>query len=373
MRIYPFRAILPLFERLASPDDFCANAKHAFLDYQRDHLLRYLEEEAVFIYQIQTPHRRHTGIVATNDLDDLHTGKVKKHERTLSEREVRQQELFLRWEAVLKPVLFTFPPIPDLNAWMQSFIQHYPPLFTVYFAEEHQTHRAWMVSDPAQIRRVQEIFAQQVPDVYIADGHHRTSTLALLRQQQEKYPHMDFGRLFSAYFATDQLDILDYNRVVEGLSGLQPEQFFHRLGRLCSIEYVEHPRKPRHKHELKMLFRNHWYRLHWRPEWLQYAQRNDSMPVLLDVSLLNELILQRILGIPDVRTDTRITYVEGSKGLKGIRKAVGQHPERIGFALHPVSFDDMMRIADVGETLPPKSTYFEPRMKSGILIKPLRK
>lgn len=373
MHIHPFRAIYPIFERIASPDDFCANAKHAFLDYQRDQLLTQVEQPAIFVYQIQTAHRTHTGIIAANDLDDFHKGKVKKHERTLSERELRQQELLLRWGAILKPVLLTFPPVPDLNAWMQNFIETHEPLFTVHFADERQTHRAWMLNDADQIRYLQQLFAQQVPDVYIADGHHRTSTIALLRQQQAQHPDMDFGRLFCAYFATDQLDILDYNRVVEGMNGLQPEVFFRQLGHLCTIQYVEHPRKPRHKYEMKMLFRDHWYRLHWQPELLQHAQRNNPLPALLDVSLLNEYILQGILGIQDVRTDTRITYVEGTKGLKGIRKAVGQHPERIGFVLHPVAFDDMMRIADAGETLPPKSTYFEPRMKSGTLIKPLRK
>ncbi|MCS7037649.1 MAG: DUF1015 family protein [Saprospiraceae bacterium] len=373
MHIYPFRALYPIFERISSPDEFCANAKHAFLDYQRNQLLTQVEREAVFIYQIQTAHRTHAGIIAANDLDDLLKGKVKKHERTLSEREQQQQELLLRWGAILKPVLLTFPPVPELNAWMQHFIETHTPLFTVHFADEHQTHRVWAVYAPEDIAHLQQLFARQVPNVYIADGHHRTSTMALLRQQQEKYPEMDFGRLFSAYFATDQLDILDYNRVVEGLNGLQPEQFFRHLGHLCTIQYLEHPRKPRHKYEIKMFFREHWYRLQWRPELLQHAQRNNPLPALLDVSLLNEFILHRLLGIQDVRTDTRITYVEGSKGLKGIRKAIGQHPERIGFVLYPVSFDDMMRIADAGETLPPKSTYFEPRMKSATLIKPLRK
>ncbi len=373
MHIHPFRAIYPIFERIASPDDFCANAKHAYLDYQKAQLLAQAEQEAIFLYQIQTAHRTHTGIVAVNDLSDFLGGKVKKHERTLSEREQRQQELLLRWEAILKPVLLTFPPVAELNAWMQPFFNTHPPLFRVHFEEDNQTHTVWAIENPENIRYLQALFAQHVPNVYIADGHHRTTTLALLQQQQSQYPEMNFEHLFCAYFATDQLDILDYNRVVEGLNELPPEQFFRYLGQMCTIEHVEHPRKPRHKHEMKMFFRDHWYRLQWRPELLQHARQHDPLPVLLDVSLLNEYILHQLLGIKDVRTDMRITYVEGSKGLKGIRKAVGHHRERLGFALHPVSFDDMMRIADVGETLPPKSTYFEPRMKSGTLIKPLRR
>lgn len=372
MHIHPFRALYPIFERIASPEEFCANAKHAFLDYQREGLLKQSEKEAIFIYQIQTAHRTHIGIVAANDIEDFHVGKVVKHERTLSEREQRQQELLLRW-AILKPVLLTFPPVSELSAWLHQFSLNHVPLLHVSFAEERQEHQIWAVEQADHIAYLQHLFVQKVPKVYIADGHHRTTTLVLLREKQDQYPDMDFGRLFCAYFASDQLNILDYNRVVEGLNGRTPEHFFHHLGQLCVVEPIANPRKPRHKYEMKMLFRNCWYRLRWRSELIQYAQQHNPLPAMLDVWLLNEFILHRLLGIHDVRTDTRITYVEGSKGLKGIRKAVGEHPERIGFALHPVSFEDMIRIADEGEVLPPKSTYFEPRMKSGILIKPLRR
>lgn len=375
MHIKPFRATYPVFDRIPSPDDFCANAKHAFPDYQRDRLLTQIEQEAIFVYQIEDAHRRHTGLIAVNDVRDFFLGKVKKHEKTLSEREEKQKELLLRWGAVLKPVLLTFPPVAQLNAWMQQITEANSPLYETHFAADGQTHRTWMVASPDDIRFLQELFAEHITSVYIADGHHRTSTLALLHQTlKPEYPELDFDNLFCAYFATDQLDILDYNRVVEGLNKLSPEQFFGRLAQVCSIEYIEHPRKPRRKFEIKMCFRDHWYRLHWRSEVLNsFHPTPRTLPVLLDVSLLNELVLHDILGIRDVRTDTRITYVEGNKGLQGIRKSLRNSPDRIGFALHPVSFGDMMRIADAGKILPPKSTYFEPRMKTGTLIKSLKK
>lgn len=372
MHIKPFRATYPVFDRIPSPDAFCADAKHAFLDYQRNRLLTEADREAIFVYQIEDAHRRHTGLIAANDVRDFFLGKVKKHEKTLSEREQKQKDLLLRWGAVLKPVLLTFPPVTALNDWMQNYLAAHAPLFETHFQNEGQTHRTWMVDSPEDIRHLQDLFVQNVPNVYIADGHHRTSTLALLHDTlKHEHPNLDFDYLFCAYFATDQLDILDYNRVVEGLNGLAPEKFFERLSKVCSIEYIEHPRKPRRKYELKMLFRDNWYRLHWRPEVLNaFHPSPRTLPVLLDVSLLNELVLHNILGIQDVRTDTRITYVEGSKGLKGIRKAA--HTDRLGFALYPVSFEDMMRIADAGKILPPKSTYFEPRMKTATLIKSLK-
>jgi len=376
MHIKPFRATYPIFERIPSPDAFCSDAKNAFLDYQRNRLLAQADQEAVFVYQIEDAHRRrHTGLIAANDVRDFLAGKVKKHEKTLSEREQKQKDLLLRWGAVLKPVLLTFPPVAELNAWMQAVIAANAPLFETHFDADGQTHRAWMVAAPDAIQHLQDLFVRHVPSVYIADGHHRTSTLALLHETlKPEYPELDFDYLFCAFFATDQLDILDYNRVVHGLNNLRPEQFFAHLSKVCNIEYIEHPRKPRRKYELKLFFRENWYRLEWRPEVLNaFHPSPRTLPVLLDVSLLNELVLHNILGIKDVRTDTRITYIEGTKGLQGIRKAVRNHSDRLGFALHPVSFEDMMRIADAGKILPPKSTYFEPRMKTATLIKSLKK
>ena len=376
MHIKPFRASHPLFDRIPAPDAFCSDAKNAFLDYQRDNLLARSAKAALYIYQIEHHHHHlHTGIVALNDVQDYFTGHIKKHEKTLREREQRQMELILRWGAILKPVLLTFPPVPELNTWLATFTAANQPLFETYFRKEGQTQRLWAIADQADIAHVQHLFEQEVHDVYIADGHHRTSTVALLHKEHKaEYPALDFDHLFCAFFPTDQLDILDYNRVVEGLNNLSAEQFFSRLAEVATIEYVEYPRKPRKKHELKLHFREHWYRLQWKPEVLAaFRPGSRALPVLLDVSLLNELVLQNILGIRDFRTSSRISYVEGTKGLQGIRKAVRNANDRLGFVLHPILFDDMMQIADAGKVLPPKSTYFEPRMKSGLIIKMLAK
>ncbi len=377
MHIKPFEATFPIFDRIPSPDTFCADAKNSFLDYQRKGWLQTSGHTALYIYQIDDGHRCHTGLVALNDVRDFFSGKVKKHEKTLNEREARQMELFLRWGAILKPVLLTYPPIAGVNDWLQAFIRNNPPLFETYFDNDHQTHRVWMATDPVEIEQLQQLFLQHVSTVYIADGHHRTTTLALLHEQlRDQHPDFDFEYLFCAFFATDQLDILDYNRVVEGLNGLSESAFLARLAQIFDLEPIENPRKPRRKFELKLLIGEQWHRLHWKPEVVTAYARERAAghpPVVLDVDLLNELVLHRILGIRDVRTDARIIYVEGSKGLKGIRKAVNAGTGRAGFALHPVSFADMMGMADADQSLPPKSTYFEPRLKSGILIKMLRR
>lgn len=372
MHIKPFRVSYPKFECIPFPDLFCAEAKNAFPEYLHNGWLTQTSQNGLYILQIEDAHRRHTGLIALNNVQDFLTGKVKQHEKTLGEREQHQMQLFLRWGAILKPVLLTYPPVPEISAWLTDFTRNNPPLFEVYFANDEQTHRVWMAPEVSDWQYLQELFTRHVPSVYIADGHHRTTTLALLHKKlKHEHPNLDFDHLFCAFFSTDQLDILDYNRVVDSLNDLSPGSFLTKMEALFDLERIENPRKPRRKFELKMLLGEQWYRLHWKSAVLSAAAAQQ--PVLLDVNLLNELVLHRLLGIEDIRNDERIIYVEGSKGLKGIRKAVRGGHERVGFALHPVSFTDMMRMADTGESLPPKSTWFAPRLKSGILVNMLEK
>jgi uncharacterized protein (DUF1015 family) len=370
MKIKPFRATYPNFDFIASPDSFCDDAKHAFREFQANGFFEKSPLDAFYVYQIESDGRRHTGLIALNEVEDFFAGKVKKHEKTLSEREQKQMQLFLQWNAILKPVLLTYPPVPDINHWLEQFCQRYQPLFSTRFAKDRQTHRVWTIADTNDIATLQHLFGTHVHGTYIADGHHRTTTIALLHERLKgKGNGFDFSHLFCAFFSADQLDILDYNRVVDGLNEMSPTHFMVKMSKVFDLDVLEQPRKPRAKHEIVMYAQKQWYSLHWKESVLK---KQDAERVILDANLLNELVLRDILGIQDIRTDARISYVEGARGIEGIRKAVGERPDRIGFMLFPVSFDDMIRIADAGETLPPKSTYFEPRMKSGMLVKMLK-
>ena len=371
MKITPFRATYANFHHLPSPEGFCESVKFQFQEYVQTGALEKFPHPAFYIYQIEDrKHRRNIGLVALDAVEDFLAGQVKMHEKTLREKEEQQMELFLRWNAILKPVLLTHPPVPVLDEWLNTFARQHKPLFVTRFAKSGQVHRIWAVSDPAEIGQLQALFAEHVPSAYIADGHHRTTTVALLheRYQQQQPQDYDFDHLFCAFFSTDQLDILDYNRVVEAPAGLSPLQLMVQLSRLFDIEPLSEAQKPTQKHALTLLLRKEWFRLHWRKEVLE---QHADQTVVLDTSLLNELVLRDLLGITDVRTDQRITYIEGSKGLKGIQKVVGNGTNRLGFVLYPVSFDDLQQLADAGESMPPKSTYFEPRMRSGVLVKSL--
>lgn len=370
MQIKPFAALYPNFDFIASPDSFCEDAKISFREFQDHGFYEKMSSEALFIYQIETNQRMHIGLIALNDIRDFFHGRVKKHEKTLSEREQHQMQLFFKWNAILKPVLLTYPQVPEISAFLKRFAEANSPMFSTRFAKEGETHHVWAVTNGEDIALLRQLFADQVKNTYIADGHHRTTTVALLHERlRDKNPEYDFNNLFCAYFDTDQLEIADYNRVVSGLKEVTITHFIVKLSQIFEIAVLEGPAKPRCKHELVMYLQKEWYSLHFKQSILD---RYPKDMILLDANLLNELILKGILGIEDVRTDTRISYVEGRKGTDGIRKSVNENDERIGFMLYPVAFDDMMRLADLGESLPPKSTFFEPRMKSGMLVKMLK-
>lgn len=369
MKIKPLRACYPDFIKVESSDIFCDEAKNQYQQYVADGLYKKVPQAAFFVYQIQSITGEHTGVVALNEVEDFFDGKVKKHEATLSEREKQQMDLFLRWGAILKPVLLTYPSVPSISAWLNGYVQKSKPLFVAKFKQGRVLHRVWAVTDEQAIAELQDLFTQNVKSTYIADGHHRTTTMAMLHELRDEYPSFDFDHLFCAFFATDQLDILDYNRAAEIPNNMTATQFMAHISKVFDIEMLASERRPMDKHEIVMCLRKEWYSLHWRPE---IVQGMDEQNALLDATLLNELVLGNILGIHDVRSDTRVTYIDGSKGLKGLLKAATAR-NRVGFALYPVYFADMMFLADAGEILPPKSTYFEPRLKSGLLVQLLKR
>lgn len=368
MQIKPFKALFASPQLLHAPGEFCGTAKDLFKKYLEAGLYERMEKDALYIYQIEIGRYTHIGLVGLNHVDDFLNGRIKAHEKTLHEREEKQKELFLRWKAILKPVLVAHTPVAELNIWLNSYITVHKPLSIIKFKKEHLIHRFWAITEQENIDYLSNLFATRVKETYIADGHHRSSTTAWLFQNPELNPNgLDFTYIFSAWFASDQLDILDFNRVVEGIKKTGPAKFMAQLSKIFDIDCLEQMRKPAGKHEMVMFLQNNWYALSWKDWVIRESPKHENT---LDVDLFNEWIANKILGIREVRADNRITYVEGSRGLEGLEKAVGHKSnDRAGFALYPVSFEDMAQLADAGESLPPKSTYFEPRLKSGLLVR----
>jgi uncharacterized protein (DUF1015 family) len=369
MHLHPFQAIYPNLKLISSPDAFFGNVKVEYPAYKKNGFFRECKEESLYIYRIVDPTRNYTGIIACVSIEDYLNGMIKKHEATLAAKEQQQTELLLSRKAVVKPVLLTYPPVEAIDAFSNDLILSKKPFFEIYFEIDKQLHQFWSVTDPGQIMLLKALFDQYVDSAYIADGHHRTATMANMhRVSKGKKDAPAYDRLLCAFFPASQLEILDYNRVVEGLEDISFTTYMAKLSQVVDIEVLKKPSRPREKHEIVMFINREWFRLRWRRRLMESFKGDE---VLLDVQLLNELILERILEIADVRSDDRVKYIEGRQGIKAVSERVDKSLNRVGFFLYPVSMNDFMRIADEGLELPPKSTWFEPRMRNGVLVQGL--
>ena len=366
MRIRPFQAVYPNFDYITSVDGFFGAVKTQYPEYRKSGFFKKASQEAIYIYQIKNGKNSYIGLIAGADIRDYQEGKIKKHENTLSDKEQQQMHLMMSRNAVVKPVLLTYPDVPEISQLIESCIKDREIFFTALFEKSQQHHTFWEVNEGAIIQQFEDLFKEQVPHVYIADGHHRCSTTSLMNKQlSQKNKAGNCDLLLSAYFPASELEIHDYNRIVEGLSDTSLTHFMARLSQLFEIEILEEGTKPKAKHEIVMLVNREWYLLRWKKEVLKVYEKEK---VLLDVTLLDEKVLSDILGIEDVRTDMRIRYVEGPKGLEEVRLRTNRNENRVGFLLYPATLDDILHTADAEKTMPPKSTWFEPRIKNGLIV-----
>ncbi|MEM9821819.1 MAG: DUF1015 family protein [Bacteroidota bacterium] len=366
MRIKPFQAVYPNFDYITSSDSFFDTVKFQFPEYKQSGFFHKTAQEALYIYQITNQLRTYIGIIACADIRDYTEGKIKKHENTLSSKEQQQMHLMLSREAAVKPVLLTYPPVDAIDSLLKSYIIDKPCFYTVELKKGKERHSFWEIREGTVIQELQKHFSKHVPYTYIADGHHRTSTSALMHERmRNKEVDKEYNLLLSAFFPTPEIEIHDYNRVVEGLNDCTLTTFMAKLSQLFEIEILEKKRKPKEKHEIIMFLNREWFQLKWRKRILKTHEGNG---VILDANLLDEKVLRDILGIEDVRTDVRIKYVEGPKGLSELRGKTIKNENRVAFCLYPVQLADLFKIVNEGKTMPPKSTWFEPRMRNGLIV-----
>lgn len=368
MHIQPFQAVYPDMELVSSPDHFFSTVKEKFDAYWDSGFYRRLPQEGIYLHRIETPTRTYTGLIACVDIQDYLDGEIKKHEDTLAAYEQEQVHLLLRRSAQVKPVMLTYHGVPDIDAICEEYIQSQRHFLETRFESPAENHRFWEVNNSAIIQQLQEIFREKVPAAYISDGHHRTSSTALMYQRMAKQHVADnpFRWMPCALYSTKEVEIYDFNRIVEGLNDISPVAFMAKLSQMCEVELLPGPARPAAKHELTMFLEREWFRLRWRPEVLE---KHKDKPVVLDVSLLNEQVLQGILDIVDVRRDQRVGYHQGTKSIDLLKEKTLGNDERLAFCLYPVSLEDFLTISDEGGTLPPKSTWFEPRIRSGLIVR----
>lgn len=365
MKIHPFRPVRPNLKYIKSADTFFSTVREEYPSYRKTGLFERSGQESVLIYQIQTKERNYTGLITSVEIKEYLDNNIKKHEHTLATKEQQQIHLLLLREAQVKPILLAVKSNEGLEVFMKDNIKDIKPTYHLNFEDDASVHCFWEVNDWTQIQRLQSIFETSIETAYIADGHHRIAAQSTMYTRDAGKKSQDFSNILAAFFPADELQIWDYNRVIDALEDTSPTLFMAKLSQIFDIEILEEIRRPERKHEIIMVTKNEIYALKWRPNIIE-EYYNDH--VLLDVKMLNEKVLMDILGIVDVRTDTRVRYVEGVEGPEKVRDKVIKSENRIGFILFPVQMADFMAISDKGMVLPPKSTWFEPRMKNGLAV-----
>lgn len=325
-------------------------------------LFRAADEQAFYIYQIRTSNRYHTALIACVDVRDYLQGHIRKHEHTLESKERKQLDLLKHRRAAVKPVTLAYPDVESINLILREYTIRIEPDFTIRHGED--THLIWAVEEQIGIQKLRSLFRKKVPNAYIADGHHRSAATA--RQFMETGGDERFGQLLCAFFPASELEIHDFNRVVRGIGLQSHASFLARLSQVLHIRQLAQARKPQAKFNLLLYLGQEWFELAWKENVLSAHEQQN---VVLDAQLLNQFVLRDILGIDDVRNDPRISYVEGPRGLDALRQKVDKdNADRAAFGLYPVQLEEMFTVADSQQELPPKSTWFEPRIQNGLIV-----
>ena len=321
-----------------------------------------------YVYAQTMDGRTQYGIVLCAHTDDYSSGAIKKHELTRKDKEDDRMVHVRIQNANIEPVFFSYKDNPGLSEIVAAAVS-VPSVYS--FTDENGFgHEFWVIGDEAQISRISEIFSSEVDAFYVADGHHRTAAAARVgAEKKAQNPghtgNEEYNYFMAVCFPESQLRIIDYNRVVRDLAGMDAQTFIGRLGEDFEVERRgREPWRPDRLHSFAMYLEGEWYSLKARP-----GRYDDSDPIgVLDVTVLSRLVLDKLLGIKDLRTDKRIDFVGGIRGLGELSRRVDSGEMKVAFALYPVSMAQLIDIADSGMIMPPKTTWFEPKLRSGLAI-----
>lgn len=338
-----------------------------FKEWQKKGWLVQDDKPYYYIYAQTMEGRTQYGLVVCAHTDDYAEGKIKKHELTRKDKEDDRMIHVRIQDANIEPVFFAYPDNAQVNEIVSKYTAGEPEYNFV--AEDGFGHTFWVIKDEKDIEKLTEIFAG-IPAFYVADGHHRTAAAARVgAEKRANNPahtgEEEYNWFMTVAFPDSQLKIIDYNRVVKDLNGLSKEDFIDALKEDFDIkEEGTEIYKPGRLHEFSMYLDGKWFSLK-----AKEGRYNDNDPIgVLDVTILSNLVLDKILGIKDLRTDKRIDFVGGIRGLGELSKRVDSGEMAVAFALYPVSMKQLVDIADSGEIMPPKTTWFEPKLRSGLAI-----
>lgn len=326
------------------------------------------QKPCYYIYAQTMGSRTQYGFVLCAHAQDYVDGRIKKHELTRKDKEDDRMVHVEIQSANIEPVFFAFKHQSELEDIIDRTVKG--PSEYSFTDENGFGHELWVISDDALIERISELFTEKVDAFYIADGHHRSAAAARVgAERAKKNPahsgNEEYNYFMAVCFPEDQLKVLDYNRVLRDLNGLQPTQVIGMLGEKFDVMCMgEEIWAPDELHTFSMYLEGKWYQLKARP-----GTYDDSDPIgVLDVTILSNHVLDAIFGIKDLRTDSRIDFVGGIRGLGELKRRVDSGEMKIAFALYPVSMKQITDIADTGNIMPPKTTWFEPKLRSGLAI-----
>jgi len=328
---------------------------------KRDILFRE-NKDCYYIYRLIMNGRSQTGLVAVSSVDDYENDIIKKHEFTRPEKEEDRINHIKTTGAQTGNVFLAYRNVEVIDELVEKWIATKSAGYD-FMAEDGIQHTVWIVSDNETVEKITTLFATEVPFTYIADGHHRAASAAKVRKSLGAKATEDAGYFLTTLFPAAELRILDYNRVVKDLNGYTSASFLAELEKDFIIETQgSNAFQPKALHEFGLYLDNNWYKL--------TAKENTytTDPIgILDVTILQDNVLAKLLGIQDPRTDKRIDFIGGIRGLNELEKRVNSGDAAVAFSLYPVSIEQLFTIADSGNVMPPKSTWFEPKLRDGLL------
>jgi uncharacterized protein (DUF1015 family) len=325
-------------------------------------------KEHYYVYAQTMNGKTQYGLVVCAHVDDYMQGRIKKHELTRRDKEEDRMKHVRINNANIEPVFFAYPHNSELDTIVSEIIENKPE-YDFIAPGDGFGHQFWVIDNDETIDRITEIFST-IPSLYIADGHHRSAAAALVGDEKRRLNpnhtgNEEYNYFMAVCFPDNQLNIIDYNRVVKDLNNLTDEEFLKKLTEYFEVENKgSEIYKPNKLHNFSLYLSGNWYSLTAKP-----GTYTDNDPIgVLDVTISSNLILDNILGIKDLRSDKRIDFVGGIRGLGELKKRVDSGEMRFALALYPVSMKQLIDIADTGNIMPPKTTWFEPKLRSGLVI-----
>jgi len=326
------------------------------------------EDDYLYIYAQTMFGKTQYGIVGCASVDDYMNNVIKKHELTRPDKEQDRMKHVRITNANMEPVFFSYPAVEEIDQIVADYVKANNADYD-FTADDGVGHHFWVLRDRKKISRIIELF-EQLPATYVADGHHRTAAAALVGNEKRKANpnhtgNEEYNYFLAVHFPDNQLTIIDYNRVVKDLNSNTPAEFLQKLNEGFEIkEKGEEIYKPDILHNFSMYLEGTWYSLT-----AKQGTFDDNDPIgVLDVTILTKQVLDPILGIEDLRRSKRIDFVGGIRGLGELKKRVDNGEMKVAFALYPVSMQQLINIADSGEIMPPKTTWFEPKLRSGLVV-----